>query len=187
MNPRTRGYKKIVWSVDKLFFNGTSTTPKDMGRDNTNTYAVHVICDDCSILHSEENQITFWVNYNHCVLGNPIHETKSNINPFKQDPRTDRILQCSIISTIVFKDSDWKLGIIGISNSTYTQVTLSLMHGVLKSTRPINFPSCVYLHIHSKYHRVLPRVPHNVHTTIKKHTWLSVNVTSVSLPYSDSS
>ena len=55
----------------------------------------------------------------------------------------------------VFKDPNWKLGIIGISNSTYTQVTLSLMHGVLKTTRPINFPPRVSLHIHNKYHRCL--------------------------------
>ena len=59
MNPRTRGYKKIVWSVDKLFFNGTSTIPKDMDRDDMNFFAVHVICDDCSILPSKENQIPF--------------------------------------------------------------------------------------------------------------------------------
>jgi hypothetical protein len=107
----------------------------------------------------QKNQIPFWANCNHCVLGSPIHATKSNINPSKQDPRTDRMLQCPIISTIVFKDLDWKLAIIGTSNSTYTQVTLSLMHEVSKTTRPINFPPCVFLHIHSKFHRVLPECP----------------------------
>ena len=132
-----------------------------------NSYVVHVICADCSILLAKK------INCNNCVLINPIHKTKSNINPSKQDPRADRMLQCPIISTIVFKDLDWKLRIIGTSNSTYTQVTLSLMHGVLKTTRPINLPPCVFLHIHNKYHRVLPRVPHNVHTTGKKHNWLS--------------
>jgi hypothetical protein len=135
---------------------------------------VHVICDDCSILPSKENHIPFSVNCNHCVLGNLIHKTKSNINPSKQDPRADCMLQCPNISTIVFKDPNWKLRIIGTSNSTYTQVTLTLMHGVLKTTRPISFPPCVSLYIHIKYHRVLPRVPHNALITVKKHTWLSV-------------
>ena len=87
-------------------FYGTSTIPKDTGRDDTNTYAVHVICDDCSILPSKENQILFWLNYNHYVLVNKIKETKSNINPSKQDPHGDRMLQCPFISTIVFKDLD---------------------------------------------------------------------------------
>jgi hypothetical protein len=46
------------------------------------------------------------VNCNHCVFVNKIHETKSNINPSKQDPRDDCMLQCLIISTIVFRDLD---------------------------------------------------------------------------------
>ena len=102
---------------------------KDPGRDNMNFYVVHVICDDCSILPSKENQIPFWVNCNHYVVVKTIHETKININPSKHDLRADRMLQCPIISTIVFKDLDWKLRIIRTTNSTYTQVTLSLMDG----------------------------------------------------------
>jgi uncharacterized protein (DUF169 family) len=66
-------------------FNGTNTIPKDPSRDDINFYAVHVICDDCSVLPSKENQIPFWMNCNHCVVVNTIHETKFNINPFKQD------------------------------------------------------------------------------------------------------
>jgi hypothetical protein len=174
MNQRIRKHKKDRMVCRWTLFSATSTIPKDMGRDDMNSYVVHVICYDCSILPSKENQISFWVNCNHSVVINTIHVTKSNINSSKQDPCGDRMLQCPIISTIVFKDLDWKLGIIGTSNSTYTQVTLSLMHGVLKTIRPINFSPCVSLHIHSKYHRVLPRVPHNVQTTVKKHTWLSI-------------
>jgi hypothetical protein len=77
-----------------------------MGRNDMNSYAVHVICDDCSILPNKENQISFWMNCNHCVFVNTIYVTKSNINPSKQHPRGDRMLQCPIISTIVFKDLD---------------------------------------------------------------------------------
>ena len=75
-----------------------------MGRDDMNSYAVHVICDGCSILPSKENQISF--RGNHYALVNKIWVTKSNINPSKQDPRGDHMLQCPIISTIVFKDPD---------------------------------------------------------------------------------
>ena len=60
--------RKIEWSADELFFNGTSTIPKDTDRDAINFFAVHVICDDCSILPSKENQIPFWVNCDHYVL-----------------------------------------------------------------------------------------------------------------------
>jgi hypothetical protein len=127
-----------------------------------NFYVVHAICDDCSILGEL---------CSHSVVINTIHETKSNINPSKQDPRADHMLQFLIISSIAFKDLDWKLGIIGTSNNTYTQVTLSLMHGVLKTTSPTNFPPYVALHIHSKYHRVLPKLSHIVQTNVKKQTW----------------
>jgi hypothetical protein len=41
------------------FFNGMSTIPKDMDRDDMNFFAIYVICDDCSILPSKENQILF--------------------------------------------------------------------------------------------------------------------------------
>ena len=69
-------------------------------------FVVHVICDDCSTLPSKENQISLWVNYDHYVLVIKIWPTKSFINPSKQDPRGDRMLQCPITSTIVFKDPD---------------------------------------------------------------------------------
>ena len=77
-----------------------------MDMDNMNFFAVHVICDDCSILPSKENEILLWVNYDHYVLVIKIWETKSNINPFKQNPCGDRMLQCPIISTILLKDPD---------------------------------------------------------------------------------
>ena len=77
-----------------------------MDRVDMNFFVVHVICDDCSILPSKENQIPFWVNCDHYVLVNKIWVTKSNINPSIQDSRGDCLLQCPIISTIVFKDLD---------------------------------------------------------------------------------
>jgi hypothetical protein len=80
------------------------------------------------------------------------------------------MLQCPFISTIVFKDLDWKLGLIATTNSTYTQVTLSLMDGGLSSTRPMNSPPCVSQNIHNKYLRVPLWIPHNVQKTVKKHT-----------------
>ena len=80
------------------------------------------------------------------------------------------MLQCPFISSIVFKDPDWKFGHIVTMNSTYTQVTLSLMDGGWRTTRVRNFPPCLSLHIHNKYLRAKPRVPHNVQTTVKKHS-----------------
>jgi hypothetical protein len=53
MNPRTREHKEDI--VDELFFNGTSSIPKDMDRDDMKFFVVHVICDGCSILPSKEN------------------------------------------------------------------------------------------------------------------------------------
>ena len=84
------------------------------------------------------------------------------------------MLQCPFISTIVFKDLDVKLGHIATTNSTYTQVTLSLMDGTFRTTWAKNFPPCLSLHIHSKYLRVKAWLPHNVQTIVKKHIWLSV-------------
>ena len=182
---RTREYKEDRMVYSWTLFNAASNIPKDTGRDDMNSSAVHVICDDRSILPSKENHIPFWVNCNQCVLGNPIHETKSNINPSKQDLRADRMLQCPIISTIVFKDPDWKLRIIGTSNSTYTQVAMSLMHGVLKTTRPINYPPCVSFHIHSKYLRVPPESPIICRQPLRNTLGDLKNVTSIS-SHSDS-
>ena len=98
-----------------------------------------------------------------------IHVTKFNFSLSKHLQCADSMLQCPFISSIVFKDPDWKLGHIvttNTTNSTYTQVTLSMMDGGQSTTRPRNFPPCLSLHIHNKYQRV----PHNVQTTIKKHT-----------------
>ena len=86
------------------FSNSMSTLPKDTDMNDMNFFAVHVICDDCSILPSKENQIPFWVNCDHYVLIIKIWVTKSNINPSKQDTCGDHMLQCPIISIIVFKD-----------------------------------------------------------------------------------
>ena len=83
-----------------------STKADDTSMDDMNLSMVYVICNQCSILPNKENQIPFWVNCSHYVLINKIWETKSNINPSKQDLRADRMLQCLIISTIVFKDLD---------------------------------------------------------------------------------
>ena len=81
------------------------------------------------------------------------------------------MLQCPFISTIIFKDPDWKFGHIVTTNNTYTQVTLSLMDGGWRTTRARNFCPCLSLHIHSKYLRVKPWVPHNIQTTVKIHSF----------------
>ena len=81
------------------------------------------------------------------------------------------MLQCLFISTIVSKDLDWKFGHIATMNSTYTQVTLSLMDGGWRTMQHRNFPPCLSLHIHNKYMRVKPRVPHNVQTIVKIHSF----------------
>jgi hypothetical protein len=48
----------------------------------------------------------------------------------QQLTQANSMLQCPfIISTVVFKDPDQKLGHIATTNSTLTQVTLSLMDG----------------------------------------------------------
>ena len=87
--------------------------------------------------------------------------------------QADSMLQCPfIISTIVFKDLDWKLGHIATTNNTLTQVTLSLMDGAWKTTRLVrNFPPCLSLHIHNKYTMVTLVEPNIVQTTIKKHSF----------------
>jgi hypothetical protein len=79
---------------------------KDTGRDDNRLFAVHVICDDYSILPSKENQISFWVNCDHYVVVIKFWATKSNICPSTQHPHADPMLQSPIISTIVFKDLD---------------------------------------------------------------------------------
>ena len=81
------------------------------------------------------------------------------------------MLQCPfIMSTIVFKDPDWKLGHIATTNSTVTQVTLSLMDGAWKNTQLVsNFPPCLSLHIHGKYTILTLAEPNIVQTTVKKH------------------
>jgi hypothetical protein len=99
--------------------------------------------------------------------------SKSTSHPSKHFMHGDPMLQCPIISTIVVKDLNWKLGIIRTFNNICTQVTMNLMQGVMAPRRPLNCPPCVSLHIHSMYQRVLPILPNNVQTTIKKHTWLS--------------
>jgi hypothetical protein len=82
------------------------------------------------------------------------------------------MLQCPFISTIVFKDLDWKLGHTATTNNTFTQVTLSLMDVAFVTTRPVRiFPSCLSFHIHSKYMMATYRVPHIVQTTVKKHSF----------------
>jgi hypothetical protein len=106
----------------------------------------------------------------------------------KQLTQADSMLQCPfIISTIVFKDLDWKLGHIATTNSTLTQVTLSLMNGAWKTMRPVrNFSPCLSLHIHNKYTTVTLTEPNIVLTTIKKHSCWFWNVHSTSSPYLDS-
>jgi hypothetical protein len=81
---------------------------------------------------------------------------------------------CFNVHLLVFKDLDWNFGHIATMNTTCTQVTLSLMDGGWRTTWPRNFPPCLSLHIHSKYLRVSPQVPHNVQTTIKIHSFWSL-------------
>ena len=142
-----------------------------MCRDDMNFSVVHVICDDdnCCVawrqlFHpnpNKESQIPFWVNYNRCLAWLKIKVTHLFLSLFKQLTQADSILQCPfIISTIVFKDLDWKLGHIVTTNSTLTQVTLSLMDGAWKTMWPIrNLHPCLSLHIHNKYMRATFPVP----------------------------
>ena len=55
-----------------------STKPDDTSMDDMNLSAVHVICNQCSILPYKENHIQLWVSYNHSV----VHITKliTNVN-----------------------------------------------------------------------------------------------------------
>jgi hypothetical protein len=94
-----------------------------------NFSVVHVICDDVIFLlnPNKEKQISFWVN--HRVVLNNIQVTKFNVSLRKHLQSADNILQCLFISTIVFKDPDFKIGHIATMKSTYIQVTLSLMDG----------------------------------------------------------
>ena len=79
---------------------------------------------------NKENQIPLWVNSNHCVARLKIKVNHLVLSLSKQLTQADSMLQCPfIISTIVFKDPDQKLGHIATTNSTLTQVTLSLMDG----------------------------------------------------------
>ena len=137
-----------------------------------NFSVVHVICDDVIFLPNpnKEKQIPFWVN-RWVVLINVIEVTKFNVSLHKHVQSANSMLQCPFISTIVFKDPDWKFGHIVTMNSTYTQVTLSLMDGGWRTTRARNFPPCLSLHIHNKYQRGKPRVPHNVQTTVNIHSF----------------
>jgi hypothetical protein len=119
----------------------------------------------------QKNQIPFWVNYNLCVARLKIKVTHLFLSLSKQLTQADSMLQCLFISTIIFKDPDLKLGHIATTNSTLTQVTLILMDGAWKTTRPVsNFPPCLSLHIHSKYMRVINLlVPNIAQATVKKH------------------
>ena len=85
-----------------------------MCRDDMNFSVVHVICDD-GCFHpnpNKENQILFWVNYNHCVARLKIKVTHLFLSLSKQLTHADSML-----------------GHIATTNSTLTQVTLSLMDG----------------------------------------------------------
>ena len=90
------------------------------------------------------------------------------------------MLQCPFTSsTIVFKDPDVKLGVIATTNSSYTQVILSLMDGKGRTTRARNFLPYLSLHIHSKYLLTAPPVPHNVQTTVKIHNFWCFHIWSL--------
>ena len=121
-----------------------STIWNVMCRDDMNFSVIHVICDDGSFHPNpnKENQIPLWVNYNRYVAQLKIKVTHLFHSLSKQLTQADSMLQCPfIISTIVFKDPDWKLGHIATTYSTLTQVTLSLMDGAWKTTWPVrNFP-----------------------------------------------
>jgi hypothetical protein len=150
--PRTREHREDS-KVCHWFLAGCQKSTTDCNcRDDMNFFAVHVICND-AIFHpnpNKEKQILFWVN--HWVI------TKFNVSLCKHLQNADNMLQCPFISTIVFKDPNWKFGYIATTNSTYTQVTLSLMDGGWRTTWPRNLPPCLFLHIHSKYLRVNPWV-----------------------------
>jgi hypothetical protein len=83
-----------------------STIPKGTGKDGMNFSAVHVIRHESSFFPNKKNQIPFWVNCNRCVVRLIIHVTKLNIILFKHLQHADNMLQCSFISSIVFKDPD---------------------------------------------------------------------------------
>ena len=95
-----------------------------------NFYVVHVICDDVIFIPNpnKEKQIPLWVN--HCVVLINIQVTKINVSLQKNIQNAESMLQYPFTSsTIVFKDPDVKLVVIATTNSTYTQVILSLMDG----------------------------------------------------------
>jgi hypothetical protein len=73
--------------------------------DDMNLSAVHVICNQCSILPNKENEIPFWVNCNHSVLLITKLRTKFNIRASKQYLCVHNMLQILVISIIVFKYS----------------------------------------------------------------------------------
>jgi hypothetical protein len=75
----------------------------DTGMDDMNISMVHVICNQCSILPNKENQILFWMNYNHSVVRITKLRTNFNIDLSKQLLRVHNMLQSPLISTIVFK------------------------------------------------------------------------------------
>lgn len=148
----------------------SSARPNDTGRDDMNLLVAHVICNDCSFLPNKKKyQILFWENYNHCVVHITIHITKFNIILSKQLQHVNSMLQCPFISTLVFKDPDWKLGHIATIKRNIHTSDPELWWRVSSTPRGLR----IFLHIHSKYERVLQ----NVETTIKKHT---------SWPHSDS-
>jgi hypothetical protein len=98
-----------------------------MCSDDTNFSVVHVICDNVIFLPNPNTEKQTLFQMNHWVVLNNIQVTKLNVSLRKHLQSADSMLQCPFISTIVFKDLDFKIRHIVTMKSTYTQVTLSLM------------------------------------------------------------
>jgi hypothetical protein len=94
-----------VRSIDTYTL-GRSRIADDPCREDMNFSMVHVIWKQCSILPNKENQIPFKVNCNHSVLHITNLVTKFNIVLSKYLQCGHHMLQCTSITTIVFKDPD---------------------------------------------------------------------------------
>ena len=144
----------------------------DTSMDDMNLSVVHVICNQCSILPNKENQILFWVSYNHSVVRITKLRTNVNIVLSKTTHACSQHASIPFISTIVFKYPHWKLGHIVNIGTTQTQVTLSLMDGHFSTKWFRNCPPCLSLHTHSNYHSVVK----HMHKTIKKKHFSILNI-----------
>ena len=106
------------------------------------------------------------MNCNHSIVRIANIVTKFTIVPSKYLQHGHRMLQCPSITTIVFKDPDWKLSHSVNINSIQTQLTLGFMDGDCITTWLLYFCPCLSIHINNNNLGELE----SMHKTIKKHT-----------------